>query len=457
MTHPDPPQNNAEGGRRLDGRPDPPPRSPLLLLALLCCTLAWARCERAEDPDEGTAERLAVGDRAWAEGRRGEARCAWKDVGRAEEEEPALAAMARLRLLRVSGNLGLFRHGPAADRLLLSCSEGDPDCRLAWVDRELILAELGIGGRLDTACEELQALWDLPPDGTRDVQTWTQRMMAACPAEGQAPISMARGPGTWLLALGATGASGLGAGPVLRFVHPDLGWKAARLDVEGFATTGGAASGRISLRTSGSPYLWSGAQAAVLPDALRLARAWAAPGLARGRAGIWLGPRLSWESLDDASFTSLGLLGGTTWQPGELGLFLNGELGLVGSPWAWTSAELRWRHGRLGARLVGSLVPIEVEGWRLPAWGGGEVLRAAAFREVQAPAMAGLVAEWRQPLIGPLGGVLFGEAAWAEDPHGGGGLGLRLYLPPRPLNTVRVDLGVGDLGWAVSAGWGESF
>lgn len=412
---------------------------------------------------------LHEGDRAWQEGRRGEARCAWKQASQAEEQAPAIAAMARLRLLRVSGNLGLFRHGPRADRLLLACPEEDPDCRLAWVDRELILKELGLGGRLEPACAELDALQAARPEEVAARLGWASRLGASClgpdvgpvvgPVVGSEvpPAPAAPSPGTWLLALGATGASGVGAGPVLRFVHPDLGWKGARLELDGFATTGGAASGRLSLRSAGSPFVWTGAQGAVLPGELRQARAFLAPGLSRRGAALWLGPRLSWESLGGETLFSHGLLAGSSWRRGPVGLSAQGQLGLWGSPWAWTGAEARFTGERLASRLVGSLVPVEVEAWRLPAWGGGEVLRAASFREVQAPAMAALVAEWRQPVAGPLALVLFGEGVWAGTPHGGGGLGARLHLPPRPHNTVRLDLGVGDLGWALSAGWGECF
>lgn len=410
-----------------------------------------------EDPPVPPVEALREGDRAWEEGRRGDARCAWKQASQGEARAPATAAMARLRLLRVSGNLGLFRHGPRADRLLLACAEEDPDCRLAWVDRELILKELGLGGRLEPACAELSALQETRPAEVEARLAWASRVGGGCPGAEATPSGIEPGPGTWLLALGATGASGVGAGPVLRFVHPDLGWKGARLELDGFATTGGAASGRLSLRTAGSAFVWTGAQGAVLPGALRLARVSLAPGLSRGGAALWLGPRLSWEALEDDALFSHGLLAGTSWRRGPVGLSGQAELGLWGAPWAWTGAEARFVGERVATRLVGSLVPVQVDDWRLPAWGGGEVLRAASFRAVQAPAMAALVAEWRQPVAGPLALVLFGEGVWAEDPHGGGGLGARLHLPPRPHNTVRLDVGLGDLGFAVSAGWGESF
>lgn len=52
--------------------------------------------------------------------------------------------MARLRLLRVGGNLGLAVHGPRADRLLARCPLEDPWCALARADRDLLLAELGL-------------------------------------------------------------------------------------------------------------------------------------------------------------------------------------------------------------------------------------------------------------------------------------------------------------------------
>jgi hypothetical protein len=58
-----------------------------------------------------------------------------------------------------------------------------------------------------------------------------------------------------------------------------------------------------------------------------------------------------------------------------------------------------------------------------------------------------------------LGAVAFAEGAWADEAgvHGGVGGGLRLFLPPRPLNTVRLDAAVGTVGWTVTAGVGNAF
>jgi len=74
------------------------------------------------------------------------------------------------------------------------------------------------------------------------------------------------------------------------------------------------------------------------------------------------------------------------------------------------------------------------------------------------------VAEWRLRDARTLGAVLFAEGAWvsADLPlqrqlHGGMGAGLRLRLPPRPHNTVRLDLAWGDAGFGLTAGVGEAF
>ena len=53
--------------------------------------------------------------------------------------------------------------------------------------------------------------------------------------------------------------------------------------------------------------------------------------------------------------------------------------------------------------------------------------------------------------------VAFLEGARIDGWHGGAGLGLRLRLPPRPNNTVRLDVAFGDGGLGISAGWGEAF
>lgn len=163
-------------------------------------------------------------------------------------------------------------------------------------------------------------------------------------------------------------------------------------------------------------------------------------------------------------FGGLGLVAGGA-LPSRLSISVEGSLAgpahlaLVGD--SRSAAPLGGGTGAL--RLVAAAAPLESSPiWRRPAWGGGEVLRGAALGRLRAPWMTAVVPEWRRPLVGPLGLALFGEAALARGDgqdglHAGGGLGLRLHLPPRPQNTVRLDLGVSTAGVGLSAGWGEAF
>lgn len=404
--------------------------------------------------------------------------------------------MGRLRLLRVGGNLGLAVHGPRADRLLAACPVDDPWCRLARVDRALLVSELGLGDQRESAAARARELLPLLPAAAAMRLSWAGQpapVPPAAPASPQdpwAPVAaalaeqggMPRGPGTWLLGLGVIGARGLGAGPLLRFSHPDLGWRAWTLEAEAWGTSAGAFRARAGLRTRGLAWFTTGAAAGRQPvplydeagallstgEVMEL-QARLAPGLALGPASAWLGPlaRVDRPAGAAAWTPGHGLFGGVglaTTAPPSPRLVLSGELSLAGPAHLALQADARAAaavlRGTGALRLVGAAAPLSTSPtWRAPAWGGGEVLRGAPLGRLRAPWMTALVPEWRRRLVGPLGLVLFAEGAatGAGALHGGGGGGLRLHLPPQPGNTVRLDLAASDLGWSLSAGWGEAF
>ena len=79
------------------------------------------------------------------------------------------------------------------------------------------------------------------------------------------------------------------------------------------------------------------------------------------------------------------------------------------------TSDLRLFHpvplgARMGWRLLGSAAPLDSSPtWRLPAWGGGEVLRSVPLGRFRSQGLVGGVVEWRQPVAGPLGLVVLGE------------------------------------------------
>lgn len=501
----------------MTGHPRPAGEALLVRLLMLLCLSATARAGCPEPAGGDAHQHLARGDVAWLEGRRGEARCAWRAAIDAAEQADAapdaatgralaVRAMAELRRLRTSGNLGLAVQGPRADRAIAACPVDLPWCRLARADRALLVTELGIA---DERARAVSLAASVAQDGQLPVAAAVRaaqagalplpdlQLLADAPGLADQPdIDIARAlvatqggrpsPGSWALGLGFVGAPGMGAGPVVRLTHPDVGWRGWKLEAEGLVTSAGAARLAAGLRTAGPTWLTTGAAASRLlvpvydADGTLVARdevlslsLRGAPGITRGAVSAWLGPALR---LDQSAATVAagepgmvhghGLFGGVGAGVGRrlrLRTVLDGELAVAGPRHLDLGLDVVFDHpaplrARLAWQAVGSLAPLATSPtWRMPAWGGGVVLRSAPLGRFREPAMAAGVVEWRQPLVGVLGAAAFGEVALAEGLHLGGGGGLRLHLPPRPRTTVRLDLAGGSEGLALTAGYGEAF
>ena len=417
---------------------------------------------------------LDAGDRAWCDQDRQGARSEWEQA--AEGEDPAITAMAELRLLLVSGNLGLMIHGPRADRALAQCPAGQPWCDLARADYALILAALGLPH------DREQALWlaeraasDLPgPAQARRVWAGAAPVesLAALDRDGLGDGLLAAGgwpagPGTWALTLGAVGAPGLGTGGLLRLDHPDVRWRGWSLTAEASLTSRGIGQSSVRLATAGRLWsAWSLSGGHLLIDNFATAEtvelwtlsAFAAPGVRVGKWALWAGPMLRFARAD-VDVPGHGLSAGLV-SSGPLHLQLSAEHALtyrhtLGR--ARLTAERPLAGGALVGQVQGAAAPgSQAPWWRLPSAGGGEVLRSAPAGRWRGEWLTGAALEWRHPLIGPLGGALFTEAAYLDGLHPGAGLGLRLALPPRPTGVARLDVARGEEGWEISGGWGQA-
>ncbi len=124
--------------------------------------------------------------------------------------------------------------------------------------------------------------------------------------------------------------------------------------------------------------------------------------------------------------------------------------GYTGGPWGSVLA------GRLlGRAALGPDAPFH----RLPAAGGADVLRGAPDGRWRGPVLAAADLELRRRVSHSIEVAVFGDGAWVRDlgVHPGGGAGVRLVLPPRGLDVVRLDVAASDAGWAVITGFGEAF
>ncbi len=478
-----------------------------LALALALALPAWGAAPAPTAPPPGIAE-VDAGDRAWAAGDRRAARAHWRsaaslapgpgdggpDDGSPGEADPAAAAraLAELRLLLVSGNLGMARHGPRADAALAACDPAAPWCQLAAADRQLMAAQLGLPGRDAAArarAHAQAALSALPgPATARLVWAGAAPVAALDDHDGGglgAVLAAGAGrwptPGTWLAGLLIAGGSGQGLVLGARLDHPDLALAGHQLHARAWGSTRGAAGAAGRFRGAGTVGGLGALQAqhAVLDvytatpaggARRQTLRSWggqaeagvvwrprpgtALEGGALGRADRLTAPARQWAGAG-------GWLGATQ----RLGpaTTLQARLPALGGP---ELAQLRPRislqHSPPAGLAAWALADGNIVGEGIPVWwqpsaGGGEVLRHGPLGRFRGPALGAAVLEWRQPVRGPLGLVAFAEGAWLGGPHGGGGLGLRLDLPPRPSNRLRFDVALGDGGLGVSAGVGALF
>lgn len=451
--------------------------------ALWAAALGAVGVAQATDRDT-----LDAADRAWATGDRRAARDGWRSAE--TSADPAVRAQAAVRMLWVSGNLGMAVHGPRADRALAACPPDAPWCLIAEADYELILAELGLPGDATWAARASeQAAPELPLEAAARLVWAGAAPLESLPEGPAVSDALARGagtwgggPGTWVLGLGVVGAPGLGVGGTVRLLQPDLLWRAWRLDAGVAATTRQVLVGSVSLVTPGAvwarAHLGGGRRPFDVYDAAggrstsmwQTAEAQVAPGLRSGRWELWAGPLARVDVLGGPLLHGHGGAGGVARTDGPLRVSFQTEGAAVDYAHVLSVADLRWTSavpGGTGALwLRGEVAPLATSPtFRLPVAGGGTLLRSPPAGRFRAPGLVGAVAEWRSRPWGVWGVAAFVEGAWVQDPalsltenlHGGGGGGLRLHLPPRPHNTVRLDLAAGDAGWGLTAGWGEAF
>ncbi len=479
--------------------PAPPHPVPALLCLVLLAASPTGVAEAAApalEPSQGLTL-LSDGDRAWFAGDRRSAVLAWRAA--VDSGEPAAEAMARLRLLHFTGNWGMAVHGPRIDRALAACPASDAWCRLAELDFQLlappevgadpqealVLARaledrlegpaLARGLLVEPDPEALVRLEALPRDGFGDGLLGT---------DGAAPAY----PGTWLLGLGLLGGPGIGFGGGLHFVHPDLFYRQHSLALEAGGTTRGSAWLSAAGASAGAVFgqgdltlsrwvqdLWVDDQA--VEWKVEGAQAAIGPGLRLGSVRLELGARVRWDRVGGEALAGHGPEAGVAldhrhgWGASRRGWYLGSDwrsaLLVLGSDYGHLGGRAQAR-GYLGGpwdtviagRVLGERAFLEGVPWYLePTAGGADVLRGAPAGRFRGRSLAAADLEWRRMITGPLEGVVFGCGAWVEDSgwHPGGGVGLRLLMPPRQLNVVRLDLAVSDAGWAVTTGWGEVF
>lgn len=454
---------------------------------LICLTVALAS-EGMDQLSEGDIDRWD-GDRAAA---REHYRLA------ADSEDPAAVAMAHLRLIGMSGNYGLLVHGPAIDEALMT-AEGSAWDWLALADYYLLLPP-SLGGSLEEAERFANAARPYLP-GPALARLYLATGDPAVLEElaqqddldglGQSLLkhegASAPYPGTWNLGIGITGSRELGFGGGVVFAHPDLALKGWNFQTSLFATTrkvvalNAAVQGpqkiypRLSASVQSTPlYSWDSGQVGFVSTRHDLLALSAGPGVRLGDVSLGVlgkGRLDRVESLGDDWLHGHGGSASAIWDRSSgwgstrRGTVLSGGVDVsLGYPHLGTTLEGRayWPmlRGTGAARLYGSVEWMEdAPFFRLPSAGGPNLHRGASTWRYRAPRIAAADLEQRWMLTRVIEGVVFVDGAWVDGDgvHPGGGVGIRLILPPEHLNVIRLDVAISDSDWGIWSGFGETF
>ncbi|MFZ5478300.1 MAG: hypothetical protein ACOZNI_16150 [Myxococcota bacterium] len=425
---------------------------------------------------------VSEGDLRWWRGDRGGAVAEYRAALAAADGSPeglAAETMARIRLLQLSGNLAPFVHEPKLDRALAACPRTSAWCRLAEADAELFLpaftgADPGrvaalLRGDDGGPARARRVAAGEDPTLLRDRDDLDGMGLGIRETGRLRPAS----PGTWVLNLGVGGAPGAGVGGLVRFVHPDVGWRADRLDVlAGGDTRGGAfVSGAFA-----RPGRWSATATAAraVGDAwlagepyryevgtLRASAAWIP---ARRGVSAQVGASARADRYGEAWYAVAGPLASVTIGDRVAYTRLGADVGFGDYTHLAVSSDTRAYPavlgGTLATRALLTHVPTrETPFFRLPSAGGTDLLRGEPAGRYRDDTVFGGQAEYRRVVHDPVGVAVFADVAWVDAWHATLGGGVRLVLPPAETNTTRLDVGWSpETGaWGVVAAWGEAF
>ena len=419
------------------------------------------------------ASQVDRGDELWCAGDYSGARKQWNAVNSEDLSEVALASY---RKLLSASNLTWPFLGYKGDQSLAQCARDDVHCALANVDREIFLSMMGLPSDLSYAQELAQQLLPHLPTRAQSRLVWLGAASLdsldgdALDAFGkclqQHNGKYPRGPGGAYIGFGLYGGGRLGIGLNAGWTQPNIDQRGGELILSAAATTKQAGGLFVNYRSAGKVWFRANGSIQRLPfyryvedvpefHLLDAAMLTLSPGYRWESAVLWGGVEVRADQLSDP-LLSIGPTFGWSWR--------------VHPTVEWTGDFLYtwidYHHLRLDNRLIwvdpsgfAAMATLyaapesEAPWWRMPTLGGGRILRTAPGHRWRDELIPSAVFEYRWRPEATVGVVAFSELAYAEDSlHGGGGLGLRIRMPPQPFNTIRIDVGYGDAGWNVLFG-----
>ena len=426
---------------------------------------------------------LDLGDRLWCQGEYSQAMVNWREAARSDD--PATKAMANYRILLKASNLAWVYYGLQGDVALSDCSLNDSRCALANVDREIFMSMLRLPADLQYAEDIAERLVEhLPAEATARL-VWLGKRdfedlnyypeldgMGACLIQGD---EWPRGPGGAYYGFGLYGGGQMGLGGSASWTQPNIDKKGGVLQVSGALTSKLSGGFYLNYYSVGERWIRFSSSVQNAPyyryvdgvpefHLIEMTSIEITPGFQTEKARFWAGLYGRIDQFSDSKY-SLGPVVGGEWRPLDT-LEWQGDISYTWIDYQHLRIDNRliWIHSTgLAAMLNLYATPVsevleEDLWWRIPTVGGGTILRTAPGQRWRDPFLPSAVFEYRYKPMSTIGVVAFSEVAYAEKSvHGGGGLGLRIRMPPQPYNTIRFDIGYGDSGWNILFGAEEFF
>ncbi len=423
---------------------------------------------------------LGVGDRLWGKGEYREAFQQWKIA--ASSEDKAVVAMAEYRMMLLASNLTLPIHGIKGDSALNQCPTDNMRCLLARIDRELIMGIFGFPSDIGLARNLLNYTKDPFPAETLARKVWLGdadvAYLKTIERDGVGEVLLGnsgkwpRGPGGAVYGLGFFAVRNLGFGGTISWFQPNLEREEGYMNVLLTAATSGYGIFSFTRRSGGSiffhfegdtkyaPYFRRNSDDTWESRMISSGRILPAAGFRKEQFNVWLGPQLRWDDFEKPQaghglFTSMSMS-----FIEQIRIEQSVELAVADYWHLRSTTQFRFVSPKGPAFFIAAdLCPgTEAPWWRQPTAGGGRFLRLPPAQWIRAKNIYSAAAEWRFRQQEMLGFVLFGEGSYTDHlAFMGGGIGLRLNLPPQPSNTIRLDIGYGTSGWGVLAGAREFF